>query len=91
MRVLFEGRDEAATAKAARAARARVPERTDLQTLGPAPAVIPRLKDRWRVQVLVKAMTQQGFAAAVAAVRDLESQTDQKLRVIVDVDPMSML
>ena len=91
IRVLFEGANEDATKAAAVEVRAALPEHPELAVLGPAPAVLARVKDRYRVHLLLKCATASSFDAAMAAVRDVEDRTTQRLRVTLDVDPASLL
>ena len=90
LRVLIEGRKPDVVRQTAAALRTRVADAQDLAVLGPAPAPIERIKDRVRVHFLVKAFTQEGFARAMAALRDCEALTTSTLRVTLDVDPSSM-
>ncbi len=90
LRVLIEGRKPDVVRQTAAALRSRVTDAQDLAVLGPAPAPIERIKDRVRVHFLVKAFTQEGFARAMAALRDCEALTTSTLRVTLDVDPSSM-
>jgi primosomal protein N' len=62
--------------------------RRGLEVLGPAPAVFPRLHDRYRFQVLVKgrlAARQKAWLAACA--RSLE-EARRGITAFVDVDPL---
>jgi primosomal protein N' (replication factor Y) len=68
----------------------------ELRVLGPAPAPIERLRGRHRHQLLVKARDSRGVARVLAAARSaLEAAAsrsrDGEVRVLVDVDPSSML
>ena len=91
IRMLFEGRAVDKVTALAAELRTRLPVRDDVVVLGPAPAPIERIKDRVRHHFLVKATTQEGFALAVAALRDAESRTTSTLRVTLDVDPGAMM
>ena len=59
--------------------------------LGPAPAPIERIKERFRHHLLAKAASGAAFATAMDAVRDVESLSKGTLRVTLDVDPGAML
>lgn len=73
------------------------------QVLGPAPAPIERLRGRDRIQLLVKAVDHRalaevldrarvaGEASAPRASRPAARRDEPELRVVVDVDPLSML
>ncbi|MFM8411876.1 MAG: primosomal protein N' [Alphaproteobacteria bacterium] len=67
-----------------------------LQVLGPAPAPIERLRGRHRHQLLVKARDARGIARLLAASRPALEEASARtrgatVRVLVDVDPSSML
>ena len=91
IRVLFESKDEAVAQQAGREVRQKLPNSDECQVLGPAPAVLARLKERWRVHLVVKCMTSEAFAAAMEQLRTVEDMGTQKLRVTLDVDPVAML
>lgn len=91
IRVLVEGRHEPQV-------RARVREFCDLlrgidglQALGPAPAVIGFIKDRHRMHCLAKCSTTESFRAGMERLGAIESKSTSTLRVILDVDPSSLL
>ncbi len=70
------------------ALREEIPE--GVRVLGPAPAPLERLKERWRFQVLVKTPERGSSQAAVR--RALQRLVIREpLRVDVDVDPQSLL
>jgi hypothetical protein len=49
------------------------------------------MKDRFRQHMILKCATREAFAAAMGALRDVESASTPALRVTLDVDPGSML
>jgi primosomal protein N' (replication factor Y) len=57
--------------------------------LGPAPAAIARLKDEFRVQFFVKGTDRRAMREAVLAA--LRARPEVARRVVVDVDPVSVL
>jgi primosomal protein N' (replication factor Y) len=61
--------------------------------LGPAPAAIERVKDRERWQVLVKSKDRRALHLLVRKAQEtlFARRADQAVRVVVDVDPYSML
>jgi primosomal protein N' (replication factor Y) (superfamily II helicase) len=62
-----------------------------IEILGPAPAPIARLRNRYRFRVLLRAMNRgalRGVMKSLVAIRD---ERDRKVRVALDVDPVSML
>jgi primosomal protein N' (replication factor Y) len=61
--------------------------------LGPAPAAIERVKDRERWQVLIKSKDRRALHLLVRKAQEalFSRRSDQSVRVVVDVDPYSML
>ena len=68
-------------------AKSANPEST--RVLGPAPAPIERIKQRYRWQVLIKARRRDELRAALASVTSYRSEGG--VRVSVDIDPINML
>ncbi len=91
----LEGGDQAATERAAQAlagrleeARARLEPRARL--LGPAPAPIARSQGRWRYLLLIKSPTAGGAARILRLGRHLLGGLPPGVRLVVDVDPVSL-
>jgi primosomal protein N' (replication factor Y) len=77
-------------ASLSRSARAR----TDtIRVLGPAPAPIERIKQRYRWQVMVKSGSLTAMRRALVAMRAKVSPAadHRDVRVMIDVDPVNML
>jgi len=91
VRVLAEGHDLAKATAATTEVRALLDGIENLQVLGPAPAILGRIKNRHRVHCLIKCFTDAAFESCMARLADVESRTTQTLRVILDVDPGSVL
>jgi primosomal protein N' (replication factor Y) len=91
IRVLFEARRDADAQEAARQVRSSLPQGQGFEVLGPAPAVLGRIKDRFRHHLIVKCFTGPAFEAAMGVLRSVEDLTTPRLRVTLDVDPLSML
>jgi primosomal protein N' (replication factor Y) len=91
--VRVESRDQAmAEAVAARAAEAARGAPLDGgRVLGPAPAPIDRLRERWRFQVLVLTPSPARLLGAFARVRGALEDVPRKVDVVLDVDPMDLL
>jgi primosomal protein N' (replication factor Y) (superfamily II helicase) len=68
-------------------AHAAKPE--SLRVLGPAPAPIERIKQRYRWQVLLKARERHELRAALSEVASYRA--GEEVRVSVDIDPLNML
>ena len=92
-----EGADREATIEVARALARQLRTEADprghrVDILGPEPAAMPRLVGRWRFQIVLRGRDTGRFRAWLAAVRPLLfAPGKQNVRVIVDVDPRSLL
>lgn len=62
-----------------------------VEVLGPAPAVIAKVKDRWRWHMLAKCYSADAFARAMAALGTVEDRATRTCRVTLDVDPGSLM
>jgi len=71
------------------AALARRVAADGLQVLGPAPAPIERLRGRFRFQLLLRAATRGALRPALLAVA--RAAVPREVRLVIDVDPVSML
>jgi primosomal protein N' (replication factor Y) (superfamily II helicase) len=94
--VRIEGAEPQAVARIAEAAaaalaRAATPE--GIRVLGPAPAPIERIKQRYRWQVMVKSRELRPLRAALAAMRTEAGPRAERDQVylITDIDPVRML
>ncbi len=96
-RILVEGEAEAVEQDALRLAeRLRAAAQataaatgSGVEVLGPAPAPLERLRGRQRVQILLKGLTSRSLARVLAACQEPRARAG--LRVLVDVDPTSMM
>jgi primosomal protein N' (replication factor Y) len=59
------------------------------QVVGPAPAALARIRNEHRAQFLVKGQHRRAMREAVVAA--LAERPELKRRVVVDVDPLSIL
>jgi primosomal protein N' (replication factor Y) len=91
IRVLAESRREAEAQAPLRQACALTRPLADVDVLGPAPAVVARVKDRWRWHMLVKCYHGPAFARAMAALGTVEDLGTRTCRVTLDVDPGSLM
>ncbi|MBZ0153142.1 MAG: primosomal protein N' [Planctomycetes bacterium] len=91
LRVLAEARNEDEAKRLLLAAVTPLRPLADVEVLGPAPAVIHKVKDHWRWHMLVKAFTPAAFDAAMAAVGTVEDLGTRSCRVTLDVDPSSLM
>ncbi len=91
VRVLVEGHDLDKVKATTGEARSLVDDVSDLQALGPAPAILSKIKHRHRVHCLIKCFTDAAFEACMQRLADVEFRTTQTMRVILDVDPGSVM
>jgi len=92
-RILVTGRKEAEVRARAKALASRLSSARGATILGPAPAPVEVIRNRFRHQIVVKASGDRA-APAVQAALDLISSdlfTGKSTRVIADVDPQSMM
>jgi primosomal protein N' (replication factor Y) len=94
--VRIDATDEDLARKTAGQLAAHARSRPEVQqrlvtVLGPAPAPIARLRNRYRFRVMLRARERQPLRAVVAVLQGAREQVDRKVRVVVDVDPVSML
>jgi primosomal protein N' (replication factor Y) len=62
-----------------------------LEVLGPAPAPLSRLRDRFRFQLLLRSGSDELLLRGAGAVLRASTKLPSTLRTTVDVDPMNML
>ncbi|MBI3401910.1 MAG: primosomal protein N' [Acidobacteria bacterium] len=67
----------------------RVAGRNDLRVLGPAPAPLGRLRGEYRAQLLIKGTNRRRIREALQAA--MAKRPELQRRIIVDVDPMSVM
>jgi len=91
LRVLAEGRQESDAQKILRQACEPLNTMKNVEVLGPAPAVITKVKDNWRWHMLVKCFDQEAFDQAMGAIGTVEDLGTRTCRVTLDVDPSSLM
>ena len=62
-----------------------------VEVLGPAPAVVARVKELWRWHMLVKCYQPAAFDAAMAKIGTVEDLATRTCRITLDVDPGSLM
>ena len=90
--VRIEGYESAHVSEAAKKVAALLAHAAKLESvrvLGPAPAPIERIKQRYRWQVLLKAPARQELRAALAELTSYSAHDG--VRVSIDIDPVNML
>ncbi|MBL8751245.1 MAG: primosomal protein N' [Planctomycetes bacterium] len=91
LRVLAEARAESEAQKLLQEAVVPLRGMADVEVLGPAPAVIAKVKDHWRWHMLVKCFQPASFQRAMAAIGTVEDLGTRTCRVTLDVDPSSLM
>ncbi len=91
--VRIEGADAAAVEKLAAAAASSLGRAATLRVLGPAPAPIERIAQRYRWQLMVKAASWSQMREPLIALRDelAGSAERAEIQLTIDVDPVHML
>ncbi len=64
---------------------------SEVEVLGPAPAPIARKRNRFRFRVLLRARERTPLRRVLAALVGLLTELPRDVRVVLDVDPVSML
>jgi primosomal protein N' (replication factor Y) len=64
-------------------------KRVDLRVLGPAPAPLGKLRGEYRAQLLIKGSNRKRMREAV--LRAIAARPELQRRVVVDIDPVSVL
>jgi primosomal protein N' (replication factor Y) len=62
----------------------------DVEVLGPAPCLLPRLRNKHRVQILLKAKQREPLRRRIEQLGRLRSQLPAGIVLTVDVDPVDM-
>ena len=91
LRVLAEARQEDEAKQLLQAAVQPLRGLADIEVLGPAPAVIAKVKDQWRWHMLVKCYVPAAFQQAMATIGTVEDSGTRTCRVTLDVDPSSLM
>ena len=91
LRVLAEGKKESDAQQILRQACEPLNTMKNVEVLGPAPAVITKVKDNWRWHMLVKCFDQSAFDHAMGAIGTVEDLGTRTCRVTLDVDPSSLM
>jgi primosomal protein N' (replication factor Y) len=93
LRVALSGRRQSATEAAAAGLAAVLRQglaANGVEVLGPAPAVFPRLQDRYRHQILLKGRLSSGTKRWLADCARALKERERGLEVILDVDPLGI-
>jgi len=90
---LDEREAQEATAHLARAARAaaRGGEAGAVTVLGPTPAPIAKVRNRFRFRVMLRATSREQLRKATLAIHSASGDLPRSVRVAIDVDPVGLL
>ena len=89
--LVLSGNDESKVNNAAEQICANLmPGAADVEILGPAPCLLPRLRNKHRVQILLKAKQRLPLRRQVERLGQLRSQLPAGVMLTVDVDPVDM-
>jgi primosomal protein N' (replication factor Y) len=94
--IRLDGLDEARTERVARefseAAKGTGPATAgDVQVMGPAPAPLARLRERYRFQVLLRARERRTLRQSLIALLPVRDRLGGQIRIVIDVDPVQMM
>jgi primosomal protein N' (replication factor Y) len=96
--VTVSGEDDETTRKAAEAlaasARSQLPEggaASLCEVMGPSPAALPRLRNRFRHQLLVKGRDEALVSVCSRRLAAAARRLPRGVQAVVDVDPINML
>jgi primosomal protein N' (replication factor Y) len=88
--VRLDGKDEAEVASEAKRLALLVEElRSNVEILGPAPAPISRLRDRYRYRFMLRSSERGPLRAALLCI--VRAPLRRQVHTTVDVDPLNML
>lgn len=96
IRILFTGLNEADVINAAQLWQEHLNlireqlNGQNIEILGPAPAGIPRIKDRYRWQLILKGLDSREVRAVAGAVLEQYGLKYKQVAVSIDVDPVSL-
>jgi len=92
--VMLSGEDDEATRKASETLAEALRSQwsgAGCSVLGPAPAPLPRLRGRYRHQLLLKGNDPAAVQSASRQAAEAARRLGRELHVVVDVDPVNML
>jgi primosomal protein N' (replication factor Y) len=89
--LVLSGNDESKVYNAAEQICANLtPGAADVEILGPAPCLLPRLRNKHRVQILLKAKQRDPLRRQIEQLDRLRSKLSAGVVLTVDVDPVDM-
>ena len=91
IRVEATAEADASSTAAVLAEAARKTGVVGVDVLGPAPAPLVRLRNRFRYRVMLRAADRRALRTVLVALHTMRGEVPKKVRVSFDVDPMQML
>ena len=89
--LVLSGNDEARVNRAAEQISVNLTTgMNDAEVLGPAPCLLPRLRNKHRVQILLKAKLREPLRRQIGQLQRLRTQLPAGVVLTVDVDPVDM-
>ncbi len=89
--LVLSGNDETKVNRAAEQISVNLTSDTiDAEVLGPAPCLLPRLRNKHRVQILLKAKEREPLRRQIEQLKRLRTQLPAGVVLTVDVDPVDM-
>jgi primosomal protein N' (replication factor Y) len=89
--LVLSGNDETRVNRAAEQFSVNLTSGTiDAEVLGPAPCLLPRLRNKHRVQILLKAKEREPLRRQIEQLQRLRTQLPPGVVLTVDVDPVDM-
>lgn len=89
--LVLSGNDGGKVNKASEQLTAQLtPGGSEVEILGPAPCLLPRLRNKHRVQILMKAKQREPLWRKIEHLNRLRSQLPAGVALTVDVDPLDM-
>ena len=90
--VVRGAKEEEALSRSAALGRLLTPPPEGVRVLGPAAAAVARLKNEYRYQMLIKAVTRKKLALVLAELRAYaHTEKWNPISLVIDVDPMTLL
>jgi primosomal protein N' (replication factor Y) len=89
--LLLSGLDREAVESSAKLLAAQLQGRAEVEVLGPAPCPLFRLRNRYRMQILLKAKTRPPLRQLLAGAASWHKIISSNVTLAIDVDPVDMM
>jgi primosomal protein N' (replication factor Y) (superfamily II helicase) len=89
--LVFSGNDQQAVERTAQRVASQLRQGAGrIEVLGPAPCLLPKLRGKWRQQILLKGAQRSDVRRRLAVLPQVEKQVPRGVALVVDVDPVDM-